>query len=265
MCKKVLIAALAVVVGLAVIKGTWVGSHFRAWKGRAAKWARNQVNPETEIQRLRHEVNRLEHEDRVFFDRVARQRIEVRNVETKVEKDRTELATLKERISKLRTALVGDLQEISYNGNSYSRTDAERQVDRDFDRYKPLKKDVEGQEKYLSALRKALQQNEDKLFSLRRVRQEMLTQLQELETQLAEIRQAKNVDVTLLDDSNYNRVRKDIAGLKQRLEVEKEKLKLRGVVDRGPIEQAEAARKAREARQREIDAEFPLTPVTASK
>lgn len=263
--KKVLIAALAAVVALAVVKGTWLGSHFRAWRNQAGTWAKNQVSPETEIQRLRHEVTRLEREDRICFDRVARQRLEVRECEARYNKDKAALTQVGDRIRKLRTALAqtGDSQDVVYNATTYSRTDAERQVDRDFDRFKPLKKDVEGQEKYLNALRKALQQNEDKLHSLRTLRQTMMTQLQELETELAQLRQAKDVDASLLDDSNYQRVQKDIETLKKRLEVEQEKLKLRGIIDRGPIEAAEETKNRKMSRQREIDLEFPVAPVAS--
>jgi peptidoglycan hydrolase CwlO-like protein len=263
MCKKVLVAALAVVVGLAVIKGTWLGSHFRAWKNRAGAWAKRQVKPETEIQRLRHEVQRLDEEDSRWFDKVARQRIEVRHLEEKVKANKAELAVLHERIGKLNAALKEDLQQVSYNGLTFSRVDAQRQMDLDFNRYRPLKKTVEGQEKYLTALHKALQQNEEKLFSLRQVRQDMLTQLQELETELAQLRQAKNVDKALLDTSNYTRVQKDIESLKRRLEEEKEKLKLRGILDKGPIERAEEAKKRVAARQAEIDAEVPAAPLAS--
>src|SRR5262245_6748008 len=43
MCKKVLIAAVAVVVGLAVVKGTWIGSHLRIQAGKARAWAKQQL------------------------------------------------------------------------------------------------------------------------------------------------------------------------------------------------------------------------------
>ncbi len=52
MFKKVLIATVAVVFGLAVVKGTWLGSHLcLKWKNATA-WAKKQVKPETEIERL---------------------------------------------------------------------------------------------------------------------------------------------------------------------------------------------------------------------
>lgn len=260
MCKKVLIAALAVLAAVAVVKWTWVGSHARLAAKNAKAWVNNQVKIETEIQRLRVEVERLDQDDRVALDLVARQRLDVKSAEDKLNKDRADLARLNKRITELRAVLKGapeaEVQQVSYNGASYSRADAENQVNLDFERYKPLKNSVAAQERGLTALRKALDQNEQKLFSGKQRRQEMMTQLQELENEMAELRQAQVASAAVLDDSGYGKVQRDIQALKQRLAVEKEKLKLEGTLGGGPIERAESDRARREAREKEMEAEF---------
>jgi len=43
--------------------------------------------------------------------------------------------------------------------------------------------------------------------------------------------------------------------------VDKEKLKVRGISDKGPIEQAEQDATRRAERQKELDREFPVNPV----
>jgi len=263
MCKKLLIAGLAVVVGLVVIRATGLSSHIRLWKKQATAWAKNQVDPETEIQRLRMEVDRLERDDKLYFHRVAEQRLQVKARREKLDKERTELAVIHKRITDLRAGLTaneGELQQVSYNGASYSRADAEKQVDLDWTRYKPLKTGVATQERGLKALENALAQNEKKLFSARQRRQEMLNELQELENELTELRQTKAAHATVLDDSSYGEVRRSIDGLKQRLAVEKEKLTLEGAGFGGPIEQAEAVRAKRAEREKELEQEFGKTP-----
>jgi len=259
MCKKVLIAALAVLAAVAVVKWTWVGSHARLWSKNARTWVQNHVKIETEIQRLRNEVELLDRDDRVALDLVARQRLDVKSAEDKLNKDKAQVARLSKRITELRAALKSpeaDVQQVSYNGASYSRADAENQVNTDFDRYKPLKASVEAQQKGLVALRKALAQNEQKLFSGKTRRQEMMTQLQELENAMTELRSAQSASATVLDDSAYGKVQRDIQALKQRLEVEKEKLKIEGTLGGGPIEQAEADRTRKESREKELENEF---------
>jgi len=259
MCKKVLIAALAVIAAVTVVKFTWLGSHARLWSKDAKNWVESQVKVETEIQRLRNEVERLEREDRIALDVVARQRLDVKAAEERLNKDRGELTKLNKRITELRAALKGpeaEVQQVSYNGSTYSRADAENQVNIDFDRYKPLKGSVAAQEKGVEALRKALGLNEQKLFSGKQRRQEMLTALQELENEMNEVRQAQAANATVLDDTAYGRVQRDIQALKKRLDVEKEKAKITGSLGGGPIEQAEAQKARKEAREKEIEAEF---------
>jgi len=266
MCKKVFIATLAVLVALVVVRGTWLGSHMRAWWSRTCERVRGNVDPQTEIQRLTYEVKRLEQKDRIYIDRVARQKVELSDREAELKKSKDRLALLSDRIPKLRAALAEavDTQTVAFNSNRYSKAEAEKQVDRDFDEYKILKKDVESQDRYVAVLRKALQQNEEQRSGLRRLRLDMLTELRDLENEVMQLRQARKKGPSRLDDSRYRRVQQDIQRLKHQLKVEKEKLKLDGgAIDRGPIEEAEQDRDRKAARQRELDAAFPVNPVVS--
>jgi predicted nucleic acid-binding Zn-ribbon protein len=270
----VLIAAVAVVVGLAVVSSTKMGSHVRMWLRSGKGWMARQVKPETEIKRLRMEVERLEKEDALYFDQVARQRLDVKKCEAKLQKDQSSLALLKTRITDLRALLgdakKGDLKTVSYKDlTEVTVSDVQKQIDIDFDRYEPLEGSVESQQAYLTSLKTALAQNEKKLFGLRKARQEMLTQLQNLENELNRLKQARVAEASVLDDSSYGRVQKDIDTLKHRLEVEKEKAKLRGALGKGPIEQAQHQKEEQAEREKRLNAKFgpatPKTPVAISK
>jgi chromosome segregation ATPase len=265
MCKKVLIATLAVLVGLAVVKGTKIGSYLRMAKKDATAWVNKQVEYETEIKRLRYEVERLEKEDAVCYDGVAEQRVNIRKKEQSLVKDRAEVEKLHGRLQALRSSLAGvgedETQLISYNGNKYSRAEVEKQIDIDYNTYKQLKASIASQDTFIKSLRTALQQNEEKMSNLQQTRQQMLTGLQDLENELVDLRQAQTASATLFDDSAYGRVKQDITALKDRLAVDKEKLKVRGLNDRGPIEQNEQERDRKVNRQKELDREFPVRPV----
>jgi len=279
MFKKVLIASLAVVIGLAVVANTRVGSHARLWLRGIRSSMAKQVKPETEIRRLRMEVERLEQQDHAYFHKVAEQRIKVRDLEKQLAGDpaknekgtRTELLDLQARLKDLR-ALVADIKgseksgerKVSYNGTNFTLAEINDQISRDWERYKPLKGAVASQEAYLAAMKKSLAQNEEKLFNLKKARQEMLTRLQSLENELAELRQAKEGQAALLDDSNYSRVQKDIQDLSKRLEVEREALNLRGVVGKGPVEKADEARARQNQLEKEMEAELGGAPKAAT-
>lgn len=271
MFKKVLVASLAVVIGLAVIANTKAGSHLRLWLKDLRTSVAKKNSPEREIRRLRMEVERLEREDAAYFDKVARQRLEVRKIEKELNGDpekktkgsKTELAELKARLGNLR-ALVKDIQgseksgerHVSYNGENFTLKQVNTQIDLDWARYKPLKSQVESQEAYLVSLKQALAQNEEKVMNLQKARQDMLTQLQALENELNELRQAKAGRAALIDDSKYGRVTRDIEALKHKLAVEREKLTIKGTMGKGPVEQAEEARAKQNQREKEMDAEL---------
>jgi len=263
MCKKVVIATLAVLVGLAVVKGTKIGSYLRMAKKDAAAWVDKQVKYETEIRRLRNDIDELEKADAVYYDQVACQRVDIRQKEQALKQKTSELEMRRNRLQALRTALrdTGETQLVSYNGREWKKEQVEQQIDIDFPIYKGLKAQISSQENYLASLKKALALNEEKMSQLQQNRQTMLTELQGLENEMVELRQAQAASATVVDDTAYGRVKSDIVALKKRLEVDREKLKVRGVSERGPIEQAEqdAARKAE--RQKELDREFPVNPV----
>jgi chromosome segregation ATPase len=263
MCKKVVIATLAVLVGLAVVKGTKIGSYLRMAKKDAAAWVDKQVKYETEIKRLRNDIDELEKADAVCYDQVAAQRVNLRQKEQSVKKDSADLAMFRNRLQSLRGLLRdgGETKLVSYNGHEYTQAQVEKQIDIDFDRYKQLKASVASQENYLLALKQALALNEEKMSQLKQNRQAMLTEVQNLENEMVELRQAQAASATVVDDSAYGRVKNDIAALKQRMAVDKEKLKVRGVSDRGPIEQNEQETAHKADRQKELDREFPVNPV----
>lgn len=263
MCKKVVIATLAVLVGLAVVKGTKIGSYLRMAKKDAAAWVDKQVKYETEINRLRSEIDQLEKDDAVYYDRVASQRVEIRKQEQALKNESAKLEMLRNRLTALRDVVrdADETQLVSYNGNKYAKGDVEKQIDIDFAGYKQLKASVASKGTFLTSLKKALALNEGKMSQLKHNRQAMLTELQDLENELVELRQTQAANATLVDDTAYGRVKNDITALKSRLAVEKEKLNVRGINDGGPIERVEqeAARKAE--LQRELDREFPVNPV----
>ncbi len=187
----------------------------------------------------------------------------MRDLTNQLVKDKAELATLHSRISELRASLKnspeGDTQQVSYHGASYSKSQAERQVEIDYNRYKPLKQSVASQEKYLTSLQKALDQNEAKVASLKDKRRDMLTQLKDLEIKVAELRRAKRSNPRLVGDGKYDTIQKDIENLKQNVALDEESMKVEdGADERGPIEQAEEARAKKASRDKEIDADFPV-------
>jgi len=256
MCKKLLIAALAVVVGVGVVSGTRLGSHVRLWWNKSSHWAQAQVPPETEIERLRMELDRLSKLDERYYDQVARQKREVKKLRDKVSKDQASLAKLEGEIKSMRLALAEENEKVSYNGSSYSRKDVQDQVREDVRRFLSDEAGVKADVAHLTEVEKTLSINEQKLKDLGLTRKKMSVKLSTLEKELAQERRLQSQTQVTLDDSQYNRLNKEIEELENRVEDMKTKRELRGQSTRGPIRAQEEAKEEQKKLDKLADDRF---------
>jgi septal ring factor EnvC (AmiA/AmiB activator) len=238
MCKKVLIAAVAVVVALAVVKGTWLGSHIRLWRQNLQTAIHNRIPPEQEIQRLRMELENLSREDEKFFDQVARQSVQVKKIENQVAQVKKDLAERENRIRALKTSLTGEGQYVTVNGEQYRRELVKTDLRTSAAAFQVEEERLHSLEGQLAAKRQVYDLNKKKLSELKLARQQMLTELQRLETALAEERQAQAQEAGTLDDASYLKIRKDMDSVRDKIEFLKTKRQLKSEV-RGPVRAAE--------------------------
>jgi len=224
MFKKVLIAALAVVVGLAVVKGTWIGSHMRLRCSTARHWMEAQIPPEQEIARLRMELANLAKEDDKYYDKVARMAVDVDNREKGLGKLRTNLTREEVRIRKLKGELSDGVEFVVSEGARVYRSDLRNSAIA----FKNAEENLKSKEANLEARKRHLALERKKLSELRNKRDEMATELQRLETALAEERQAQAASESTIDDSSYRQIRKDMDSVRDRINVLKKKRELKG-------------------------------------
>jgi len=224
MFKKVLIAALAVVVGLVVVKSTWLGSHVRLRCNSARNWIESQVPPEQEISRLRMELGNLGKEDDKHYDKVARMAIDVENREKKLAELRTNLTRQESRIRRLKS----ELSDVEFtrleDGVRYTKSDLRN----DAIAFRNAEDNLKTQEANLEARKRHLALERKKLAELGNQRATMATELLRLETALAEERQAQAASESTIDDSSYRQIRKDMDSVRDRINVLKKKRELRG-------------------------------------
>lgn len=256
MCKKILVATLAVVVALVVVSRTRVGSHVRHWwKQSVVKSFEESVAPETEISRLRMELDNLAREDDKHFDRVARQMVEVGNLEEKVKAKEKTLTRERGRIVAMKKSLEGEARQVTYGGTTYDRDLLSESMLTAAERFKADKQEVESLKRELLSRQKKLEISRKKLSQLKLMRQEMKTELQRLETALAEEREAQAAEDNTLDDGNYRKIRKEMNSVRDRIQKLKNIRQLKGEVN-DPVERSEEVSKKKAELQKFIDKEF---------
>jgi chromosome segregation ATPase len=242
MCKKVLIAAVAVVVALAVVKGTWLGSHLRVWKKSFREAVAERVTPEHEIARLRLELDNLGKADDKYYDQVAREIVAVGKADKQVAKLKADLDERAGRIKAMKASLDGNDQLVTFNGSRYSKDEMQAQLRLSAESFRVDEQTLRSKEQQLAAMKQQLEMNKKTLASLQLKRQEMATELTKLETALQEERTAQAQQRNTIDDANYLRIRKDLDTLKDRIDVLKTKRELKGEANGGPVRATEQRR-----------------------
>jgi len=268
MSKKLLIAALAVAVGLGVayVASPKFGSLMRLKWRKIVDRAEAQVAPETEIERLRMELERLSGEDRRFVDQIVRLDQQVDELKGTVTKKKSALASLQETIRERNGSLVGESKMVSYKGGEFSRADMREQVLLDIQRFDRLDAAVKAEDGRLTELTKTRDLYQKRLEELRTARAEMRTELQRLENALLQERQAQIANKVASDDGGLARVRQDMNKLKQRVDTMKRTRELEGVsTEEGPIDRAEKAKQRQtELEKRLQDPRFAPRPASVS-
>lgn len=267
MCKKLLVAAIAVVVGLVVVRGTHLGSRWYShFKGRVNRWSEKQVTPEMELAHLRDKVKGLENEEANVDHAISAQNLNLQKREAALAPDKADLTAADKRLKELRPAIHEAKQQnrstVAYNNQEYSIEQAEKQVSVDWELVRRVEPLVQSQEKYLDSLRSAITRNREKREELRVQRTKMLTQLQDLENQLVELRQKQAIEGAP-NGTAHARVQADINNLKLKLK----SINTSGSRERGPIEVAENDRERKAKEERELNDRYPVVgaPVSVKK
>jgi len=249
MGKKVLIAAIAVVVALVVINFTRLGSHIKLWKKQLSVAIEAQIPPEQEIARLEMELKDLEKQDAQHYHKVAVQRVEVKDFEKQVDAFRTKVAAAEKRLVAMEASLAAKGEQVTYEGGQFSRDvlnnearSAARSFQTDEARLKAL-------EQTLIAKKQSLQMNEDKLNKLKLTRDQMASELAQLRAALESERQAAAAEKETIDDASYNQTRNSLDEIRKKINVMKEERSIRGEQN-NPVRVHEERKKQEE----EIDA-----------
>jgi len=264
MGKKVLIAAVAVVIALVVINSTRLGSHLRLWRQQAGVYLQKQVPPEQEIARLKMELENLARQDEQHFHKVATQIVEVENMKKEVaalvkQRDAREASILR-----MKAASKGEDKFITYADKKFSREEFTKDLRASARAFQTFEELVKSKEEQLALKEKSLETNREKLMELKLVREQYRTELSRLEAAIEQERQTQAAQDNTIDDAKYQSLRKEMNSVRDRIEVLKQKRILKGEVDT-PVRAAEQKKEQDAAIDRYLDSRFSDKQDTGNK
>jgi len=265
MCKKFLIAGVAVALGLLVVKKTDVGSHLRAWWKDGKHFVQNSIPIDSEIDRLKVEIERLDSVYRNQFDPVAQEMISVENLRKEIAEIEKRLDTEKANIQTMKSDLESQTEFITYGDTKYPRARVERDLARRFKAFQTCETGLKAKKDLLDAKEEKLSQAKNRLEQMKNAKAEMQADLAHLEADYEGVKAAQVKSDFHIDDSGeLTRLKASMANLQDRIKKEKNKLDLAGQFLPSPVKVGEKAATKRDL-VKEIDEYFNHTDVRVSK
>jgi len=240
MIKKLLIAAVAVVVGLAVVTSpTWVGSLLRTKVKNATAFLKHQVTPETQIEMLRNDLARLTPELKKHFSDLAQEMVTVETLRKDVVALEAKLVAKKKDILALKEDVASDREFVTYGDRRYTKAQVKRQLAREFEGYKAAEDNLKAKRDLLTQKEEGLSTAREQLKAMQDARETLQSELARLEAEIKKVRVAQTRSKFHLDDSALSRVKAGVEELKKRIDVEKKRLELEAEFSHAPIPQTD--------------------------
>jgi chromosome segregation ATPase len=228
MCKKFLIAGVAVALGLMVVKKTEVGSHLRALWRDGKSFVQSSIPIDSEIERLRNDIARFDNIYKTQFHPVAAEAVAVENLKDEIAKCEKRLAEQRSDIEIMSNDLKSEAKLITYGDVTYPREKVTADLARRFDAYQTCEKGLNAKKELLEAKEEKLAQAMKKLDEMKNARTEMEAELARLEADYEGVKTARAKSNFQIDDSELSRLRGSMAELKTRIQTEKKTLELAG-------------------------------------
>jgi len=255
MLKKLLIAVVAVAVGLTVVKSTKMGSLMRVKWNEATAWCNKQIPVPTEIARLRDEISRLGNETKGHCQVIAEEMVAVDNLKREIGEAESKLEKQKKKVTAMRDALAdGGTQKVVFGDETYSRARVEKQLARDFDLYKTCESQLASKKKLLESRQECLAKAREQLAAMQDTRRDLEVQVSQLEAEYNTLKVTQTKSKFALDDSNLSKVKEGVQALRNRIEAESKAAALQAEFGDGEIHVGDTV-KTKDL-LKEIDAKF---------
>jgi chromosome segregation ATPase len=236
MLKKLLIAVVAVAIGLTVVKSTKLGSLMRVKCNEATAWFNKQVPVPDEIARLRLEIARLGDDTKGHCQVIAEEMVAVDNLKREVSETEAKLAQQKKKITAMRDALAdGGTQKVVLGEDTYPRVRVEKQLARDFDAYKNCEAQLAAKKKLLESRQECLAKAREQLAAMQDTRRDLEVQVSQLEAEYNTLKVTQTKSKFALDDSGLSKVKEGVQALRNRIDAARHEADLRGEFGEGPI------------------------------
>jgi chromosome segregation ATPase len=187
MCKKLLIAAVAVFVGLMVIRKTEFGTYLQNRFKEIRTSLKSQVPPEAKVRQLEEEIGKIDKDIRKHVSNLAGMEVEYKKLAKNVEGLKEKQTSLKDDVSAMLKVLDGNdktTKFVSFNGQDYRRGELTNKLERSVRLLENNKSELRVKEEQLKARKQALEVAHQRIGEMKEQKDNLIVLAEELKTQL---------------------------------------------------------------------------------
>lgn len=219
MLKKLVIG----VVGLGLLGGFFIksnlGSYVSTSYRRVAGTVEEAVPMEFQIDRARNMVRDLEPEIRRSMHIIAKEEVEVAELDKRVETALAKADKDKHEIMRLQSDLKTGDQVFRYAGHSYSEGEVKADLARRFNRFKTVDATIESMTQMRDARQRNLDAARQKLTAMMAAQRQLQVDVENLDAKLKLVEVAEASSDFQFDDSQLARAKQLMADIRTRLDV----------------------------------------------
>jgi chromosome segregation ATPase len=215
MCKKLVIAASAVVVGLVVLRWTDLGSLIQVWWKDAAACCQRQIPPETRIKQLRLEIGKIDGDIKSAVDKLVTHEVAFKRLKDNVEELKAEQKQRREDMTALINALEQDNTRVSFKNQSLTAEAGQHKLDALRAKYEIGKESLKFKEQLLKTKTEQLELADQAIRKIKDKKIELTTLVEKLEAQLELVRIKQMDNKIEVSNSQVSKCEKLSENLKQ--------------------------------------------------
>jgi peptidoglycan hydrolase CwlO-like protein len=226
MLKKVFVVGAAGLLVAAVLTQTKVGNVAWGWIDRCERHIDSKIKPEDEIRRIKKEVSSLDKDVDKAKRNLAEEIVEVRNLTKETDRLRLAVENSRKAVEARRAVFAGDDKFVKWDGRTINVATAKDNLAREVATHKHLAGELKAQEEMLAIHERSKTLAEQHLQALitEKANLEKLVTDVEANIKLAKIEQVESKYQN--DGTRMAKVKKDLAELQKKLDIQRETLKL---------------------------------------
>ena len=226
MLKKLILAGVVAAVVLAGLRGTSFLGYAKQEVAEARVWLDDQVPVEKKIEQMRTEVANLDRDIEAVKNNLATEIVDVRALTTDVAKLRASVDTEHSALVKRGDEVKKATEYVSAGRVMIPVAEAKDRLQQDVRTHLTRKTQLANMEDALGRRERVKAVLEQQFATLIRQKEEMKAEIDAVEAEYKSLQLQQMESKYQTDDTRLARVKESLAGLRKKLDVEREKLKL---------------------------------------